>query len=443
MKTGCRIGALVVLAWVALWAAPSFANTFGVVNSGATAYVINGASNPNLTLYRGRTYTFNLSASGHPFWIKTVQGTGTGNAFTSGVTGNGTSVGTLTFAVPTNAPATLFYNCQFHASMRGVLTIQDSPQRGWWRFEDVSTNVLDFSGSGLHGSVEEMNGGPDNGVTGFSSDVPGSLVVDGNLTNANLRSLRFAKGPGRVRILDPSRFDITNTASRLSVEAFVKFTSTGFPMRILDAVDTSDPGVATWISPFLSAFSPAPLLAITIQSDATTNFYTTFASPAVDPSPLAFRQWHHVAFVQDGGTSKFYVNYQLVSQGGFPTFTPGTFTNINQLTLGAIAGQSDNTFHGLLDEIRVTDGALAPTQFLRVANGLAPGFRSIQTDGLATRLSMVTESGVFYRVQAATNLLAAPPVWSDVGGLVTGRLFYTSITNADSAPRFYRAVRTP
>ena len=88
---------------------------------------------------RGVTYLFNVNASGHPFWIKGASSTGTGNAYNTGVTGNGTQVGTLTFAVPTNAPGTLFYNCQFHSAMKGTLSLIDPPSPPVVRI--VSINV--------------------------------------------------------------------------------------------------------------------------------------------------------------------------------------------------------------------------------------------------------------------------------------------------------------
>lgn len=97
--------------------------SFTVTNSGATDYIFNGVNDPNFTFKRGTTYTFNLNASGHPFYIKTIQGSGTGNAFNDGVTGNGLDVGTVTFTVPLTAPNTLFYNCSLHSTMTGVITI--------------------------------------------------------------------------------------------------------------------------------------------------------------------------------------------------------------------------------------------------------------------------------------------------------------------------------
>jgi hypothetical protein len=101
------------------------AGTLQVSASGIAAYVIDGASNPALTFCRGQTYVFAVNASGHPFYIKTVQGAGTSNAYDSGVTGNGMGVGNVTFAVPADAPATLFYNCSIHAAMTGTIHLVD------------------------------------------------------------------------------------------------------------------------------------------------------------------------------------------------------------------------------------------------------------------------------------------------------------------------------
>jgi hypothetical protein len=100
--------------------------TLTVTNSGSGAYVIDGASNPSLTLYRGVTYYFSINASGHPFFIQTVSGGySSGNLYTSGVTGAGTQVGTVTFTVPLDAPSNLYYVCQFHSSMNGAFLIEN------------------------------------------------------------------------------------------------------------------------------------------------------------------------------------------------------------------------------------------------------------------------------------------------------------------------------
>ena len=106
------------------------AATYDVTNQGASAYIFNSdtlddVENANFTLQRGETYEFVVNVPGHPFLIKSVQGTGTDNTYDNGVTNNGAVQGTITFTVPDSAPDTLFYNCEFHGSMTGVFTIVD------------------------------------------------------------------------------------------------------------------------------------------------------------------------------------------------------------------------------------------------------------------------------------------------------------------------------
>ncbi len=97
--------------------------SFTVSNNGATDYVFNGVNDPDFTFKRGTTYTFTINTPGHPFFIKSIQGAGAGNAFNDGVTNNGITAGTITFIVPLTAPNTLFYNCSVHGSMTGTINI--------------------------------------------------------------------------------------------------------------------------------------------------------------------------------------------------------------------------------------------------------------------------------------------------------------------------------
>jgi hypothetical protein len=88
-------------------------------------YTINDELNPDLTLKRGVTYSIEVKAPGHPLWIKAAKGSGMDNAYTNGVTGNGTANGAITFTVPADAPEQLFYNCQIHPVMNGTIKITD------------------------------------------------------------------------------------------------------------------------------------------------------------------------------------------------------------------------------------------------------------------------------------------------------------------------------
>src|SRR6056300_97012 len=108
--------------------------SYTVVNNGAGAYTFSGAAsgdNPNLgPFYRGGTYTINITATGHPFYFTTDNGTNFASGtyfgeYTSGVTGSRTDSGTITFTVPNDAPDTLYYQCGNHAPMRGAITVKN------------------------------------------------------------------------------------------------------------------------------------------------------------------------------------------------------------------------------------------------------------------------------------------------------------------------------
>jgi hypothetical protein len=103
--------------------------TFTVVNNGAAAwnFGMTLGLNPTLTLFRGKTYAFNVTATGHPFYIATAGGSAAAPHFTDGVVNADVTAGTLTFTVPATAPNTLFYQCGVHDAMSGTLLIVTPP----------------------------------------------------------------------------------------------------------------------------------------------------------------------------------------------------------------------------------------------------------------------------------------------------------------------------
>src|SRR6056300_1445859 len=112
--------------------APSVSYT--VTNNGTGAYTFSGSAsgdNPNIgPFYRGGTYTVNITATGHPFYFTTDNGTNFAagtffGEYTNGVTGSRTDSGTITFTVPSDAPDTLYYQCGNHVVMRGAITVKD------------------------------------------------------------------------------------------------------------------------------------------------------------------------------------------------------------------------------------------------------------------------------------------------------------------------------
>ena len=96
-----------------------------VVKVASGKYVLEGVSQKTISLVKGFTYTFDISdssVSGHPFKLSTTSNGShaSGTEYTTGVTSGDTSI---TFAVPSDAPSTLYYYCG-SSGMGGTINIQ-------------------------------------------------------------------------------------------------------------------------------------------------------------------------------------------------------------------------------------------------------------------------------------------------------------------------------
>jgi plastocyanin len=76
---------------------------------------------PDLIFNVGDTIDFVVNASGHPFYLKTIAGTGIRNTVT-GLNNNGTTNQTISWT-PTSS-GTYYYQCSLHGGMVGTITIQ-------------------------------------------------------------------------------------------------------------------------------------------------------------------------------------------------------------------------------------------------------------------------------------------------------------------------------
>ena len=81
------------------------------------------STQPTINVKKGDTIQFTINANGHPFWIKTSQSTGTGGAYNTGVTGNGTQNGSITWDTTNAIVGTYYYNCEYHSSMYGIIYV--------------------------------------------------------------------------------------------------------------------------------------------------------------------------------------------------------------------------------------------------------------------------------------------------------------------------------
>ena len=172
---------------------PTIAGIWTVTNNSASNYVISGpgglssANNPDLYLERGKTYQFAMNASSHGFGIQTSSGTwNQSNEYTTGITNPRADTGTITFAVPYNAPARLYYACTSgHSGMVGNLYIQGETNQTYFAYDSQGhlakqDNYDTNGGKSYWYDASATNGGTNQAyIDGQSGDImaKGNFVV--------------------------------------------------------------------------------------------------------------------------------------------------------------------------------------------------------------------------------------------------------------------------
>lgn len=99
---------------------------YQIFNSGTGGYLVNGVLNGPVTLTPGKPHRISVQAPGHPFWFQTSYGEYTqANVYTTGIENSGTDAGQIVILLPSSAPQ-LYYVCQNHSTMKGVVLIEPS-----------------------------------------------------------------------------------------------------------------------------------------------------------------------------------------------------------------------------------------------------------------------------------------------------------------------------
>ena len=93
----------------------------------------------DITIKEGDRINFIVDASGHPFYLKTISGSGTGNQI-SGVTGQGLANGVVYWTAPAGSTGTYYYQCGNHASMSGKLIVTSSNTADDPSYSDKTSN---------------------------------------------------------------------------------------------------------------------------------------------------------------------------------------------------------------------------------------------------------------------------------------------------------------
>ncbi len=115
------------------------------------------------------------------------------------------------------------------------------------------------------------------------------------------------------------------------------------------------------IVPFLEFIVLGRSAYIALNTEGTLMYYTTGRSADSTSANLSDDQWHHAALIFGTTAISFYVDYNFINDDG----------NIGGRAVGAISAISipgsfdaSNYYDGYLDDVRISTGALSPSEFL-------------------------------------------------------------------------------
>jgi hypothetical protein len=153
--------------------------TFTVTASGG-AYLIDGVSKPALTLYKGWTYTFDLSSNtlgSHPlrFYANSSQ-------YSTNVTVTGTqgqAGAKVSIKIPETQPTNFQYYCTNHSGMGNTITVKDDPIK---TVSDSITNINAVAGNSTN--INAVAGNNSN-ITAVAGNATNINAVQSNATNIN------------------------------------------------------------------------------------------------------------------------------------------------------------------------------------------------------------------------------------------------------------------
>ena len=155
--------------------------------------------NPVLKLYRGQTYTFNVSSQGHPFSFMLSREIGPGQRYIDGgIDVFGIEAGTITWTVPLNAPSLLYYQSEVDINLGGAIVILSIDENSSINVENDVIGKISYT---LSNGTPLMNGM--------------KLSFGGNVTPASYATGEYyVEGVGNsIQLINKDILEVTSTYS--------------------------------------------------------------------------------------------------------------------------------------------------------------------------------------------------------------------------------------
>lgn len=233
----------------------------------------------------------------------------------------------------------------------------------WYHFEEGTIDQK----AAYHGTVVNAAGSP------YSGTIDCYLDTKAFGWNNNVLPVYRAAFPAGVKLYDPVSKTVRDNAMALEFKTYSNQNMPCTAVRIADG-NLIQPANFT-IEMFIKATASSACGERLVNSAAwdlyangggTGNgrFQYKGQSSTVNGQALADLKWHHIAVVKNGGTITFYEDYkqthQLTGQSAVD------YSTVSDLVLGAKLNSTWGGWQGYMDEVRISDTALSPSQFLRM-----------------------------------------------------------------------------
>ena len=278
----------------------------------------------------------------------------------------------------------------------------------YWRFEDGTAaqhfGVSPFAEADSSGSGNTLQTAAAGAAPTFTADSPG---IPGGATS-NTLSVDFSEAPNgqatRNLMTGGGTGDInTHIFNQFTIEASVKFAGFGGYQTFLgkDGQNFSGDGNGSNAGLYFQSPDPGNTNGISVFSIRTHQADGTFVI-VNGTTPLAVNQWYNVAAVMNGSTLSLYLQstsggaYNLEGSAPFvgPMLSQNTSWSIGR---GFYNGGATDPLRGRVDEARICDTALDPSQFLFAVAPTSTVTGRIALEGLAdmTTISSTSPTGLF------------------------------------------------
>jgi surface protein len=363
---------------------------FNVVSLGGK-YVFNGVGtidsingiNPNLYLHRGLKYKFNIAATGHPLYIKTVPSTGTLNLYDVGVVNNGEDSGLLTFTVPQTSPSVLYYSCGNHVGMSGIIFTTTGSEAGDGLILNSDTQVLSLDNPSNHySSINATGTQPQDKALLWDEDASSWKTI-------NLDNLLYA--PSGRSYIKQKTVNNTSDSGQSSEIAFDDnyvyfYTSIGWKRIGLNTFGSLTTTTSTTIAPSTTTSTTSePSLTTTIAPTTTASPTTTTLAPTGDFN-ATIQSWLNIdkeVTMYFGGTPLAIIDWgdgtsnSYVASAGFQSHT---YPNSGQYTLSI--NSSNN-----ITELRFDSTSVTRNKIIKSINSFGDKFYPITMENFARHCS--------------------------------------------------------